>query len=735
MRTPTIALAGLLALAAPLSAQYLESQSLTYSGGRMLISLALRQSNAGTAHTVAVTPTTRFVVTPAALSVNTDSRGYAVFLIDVSCVSANAAPEKFTVTVTDTSNSSQYTRDYLLKCVNGNIGSAWPQFLMIQGAFCNPATESSSHLQIDRTIDLDGDGVYGDLNVEGFGRDPLDFPSEFAMDVNGQGSSGCDGGSPGGLFLPGGTSRQVAWLADTRVWGGANTCDWTTQMNFLQDMSYARSFNAAPALFLTSSSGDTVLIGKDGNGDGNVGPAEIKVFFDPNVVVNAEAYSPDGVAVDPTAPARVYWISDKSGAAGSPTNQGIFRLTDGNGNDAIAAGEVTATWTGTSGVVMVEGQAIDHTEFECLHVDDAGGVLVNQVDLGTIFRWRDGNGNGVAETGEVSNWLTYNNTGSATLTVNPDFATNPNFPLFAGPYFPMNLIESVRVGGRDVYYVGSTDFTGSTSGYIFRCVDGNADGDVNDMNEVTIFSDGTQMSVFGNFAIQLGGFDLALVDANGNGTLEDSEVFLYSENAAGPNPGCGYTQFGDAVNWRMVDLNGNGNALDAGEASVISVHPTGVFNRGLEVVPGPIDGGFTDSFYSRSAFVTVQAANCVTSTAGEYLELDMKREKLEEGTQGTPFAGNTRFTLVTRGGTGMAASAVLLSASEQRPPFPFGTCTVGLGAPLFATIPAKVPDANGNAEFALPIPTGISGTVYFQALGLDPGIFFFFGEVNEMRIH
>ena len=734
MRIPTLVLAGFLgALAAPSSAQFLESQSLTYSGGRMLISLALRQSTPSTAHTVAVTPTVRFVVTAAAASVNTDSRGYAVFLLDVRCAAANAAPEKFTVTVTDTSNNSQLTRDYLLKCVNGNIGSAWPQYLMIQGAFCNPADSSSSHLQIDRTSDLDGDGIYGDLNVEAQGRDPLDFPSEFAMDVNGQGTKGCDGGSPGGLFLPGGAARQVAWFADNRVWGGTGVCDWTTQMNFLQDMAYAHSFNGRPALFITSDSGDSVLIGKDTDGDGNVGPAEIKVFFDPNTVVNAENYSPDGVAVDPTAPARVYWISDKSGAAGSPTNQGLFRLTDGNADDAIAAGEVTPTWTGTTGVVMVEAQAIDHTELECLHVDDAGAALVNQTALGTIFRWLDGNGNGVAETGEVANWLTYNNSGGATLTVNVDFATNINFPVFTGPYFPMNLIESVRVGGRDVYYVASTDFAGPTSGYIFRCIDGNGDGDVNDVGEVTLFSDGTPSSVFGTPAIQLGGFDLAMVDANGNGAIEDSEVFLYSENAPGPLPSCGYT-FGDAVNWRMVDLNGDGDALDAGEAGVISVHPTGAFNRGLEVIPGPIDGGFTDSFYSRSAFVTVQAANCVTATAGEYLELDMKREKLEEGTQGTPFAGNSRFTLVTRGGTGKAASAVLFSAVEQRPPFPFGSCTVGLGAPLFASIPAKVPDANGYAEFALSIPSGISGTLYFQALGLDPGIFFYFGEVNEMRV-
>lgn len=733
MRFSTLCLAGLLGvLAAPVGAQFLHSQSLEYPNGRMLISIALRQSSPQTIHAVSVTPTTRFLI-QAPSSVRTDSRGYAALVIDVQCLSANSNPERFTVTLTDPVTSRQARREYLLECVNNVIGSAWPDFMMIQGAFCNPPTDSSSHLQIERASDLDGDGIYGDLQIEAEpnGRDPIDFPNEFVTDVNGQGTNGCLGGSPGGVFRPSGVDRHVAWFADNRVWGGANTCDWTTQMNFVQDMSFG-PFNGAPAMFATSSTFDTVIIGKDANNDGNIGTSEIKVFFDPNVLVNAENYSPDGVAVDPSNARRVYWISDKSGATGSPTNQGIFRLTDANGDDAIGAGEVVATWTGTTGAVQVEAQTIDHTEFECVHVGAAGGVLVNQTALGTIFRWVDGNGNGIAETGEVTNWLTYNL--ASALTRSADWLADPSFPSFPGPFFGMNLIESTNVGGREVYFIGSTDFTGSTSGFIFRCVDGNNDGDVNDAGEVKIFNNGTPSSIYNTTAIKLNGLDIARVDVNGNGAIEDSEVYVYAAMAEGPAPSCGYT-FGDLTNWRFVDLNGDGDALDgAAEAHVMSLHSTGAFNRGLEVVPGAHRGGFRHSFYSRSAFVTVQPANCTTSTAGEYIELDLVRERLEEGTQGTPFAGNSRFAIEVRGATGLAAVAVLFAIGEQRPPFPFGPCTVGLMPPLFASIPAKVPDASGRAQFPVPVPVGISGTLYFQSLGLTPSIQFLFGEVNEMRV-
>jgi len=726
--TPCFAAALLFSAAATNQAtgQNLYSQSVTRSHS-MNVRMTLTNAKGNETVQITVTNSPSIGVTAPA-SFRTDASGYGGFNFVIASRVPTTPVQKITVTLKAASlPNGQLTREYLVKSVNGEIYSAWPEFLQIQGAFCSPVTDAACHLQIDRTIDLDGDGVYGDRIIENNKdkRDWLDFPSEFSMDVNAQGTNACNGGNKPGVFWPFAANRQVAFLADNRK--VTNTCTFTTRMNFLQDMAFSPSFGGKPTIFATSSSYDTVLICQDTNGDGSITDPEIKTFFDPTTLVNNENYSPDGVAVDPTNAKRVYWISDKSGATGSKTNQGLFALTDANSNNVIDSGEVKASWTGSSGSVKVESTSIDASEFECVHVDGQGGVLVNQTALGTIFRWVDKNTNGVAETGEVSNWLTYN-TGSA-LTVNADFKSS-KLQALPGTYFGMNLIESaigVGTGGRDVYFVGWAMSQGAGRGNIYRCEDKNGNGTVNDAGEVTLFNDFSK-STDPWPPDFVSGLDVYTVDENGNGSIQDNEIFVYGAFPNGPKPTCGFS-FADLNNWRFHDRNGDGDATDPGEAERISIHPTGAYNRGLEVIPGPVDGGFRHTFYSRSTVVTVQSAACTTSK-GNYLTLDFLREKVEEGTQGTPFAGNTRFALVTR--NNLAAAAIAMSAQELTPSVPFGPCTLGVLPPVFTF--AAAPSASGEARFPFAIPAGLDGTVFVQALTLGTGSEFVLGETAEFRI-
>ncbi|MEZ5965008.1 MAG: hypothetical protein R3F56_14330 [Planctomycetota bacterium] len=731
------ALGALMLGASPVTAQLLSSTAFTYAGNRMTIGLKLTGAQIGASVGVSVSAATGLTFAAPA-TVTVDTRGYVGFGIDVTSSQANLPPRRFTVTLSHASFSGgQIQRDYIVKSVNGAIGSAWPDILMIQGVFCNPPASAATNLEIDRATDLDGNGYYGDVNIESIGADPLDSAAELSTDINlAATATGCFSGTPANVWQPGSTNRNVAFCADARVVTGA--CAFTSIMNFVQDMSFAPNFGGTPALLFTSDGSDQAFIGRDANGDGNIGPTELQVFFDPNVLINAENYSPDGIAYDPTGTRRAYWISDKSGTTGSPTNQGVFRLTDSNGDDQIGAGEFSAVWTGTTPVVQVESQNVDHTEFECLHVDSYGAVLVNQTSLGTIFRWLDGNSNGIAETGEVSNWLTY--AATSTFTQSADFQT-AGFPSIAGPYFALNLIESVTAAGfasGDVYYIASTNSqtAGQGNGFIFRCEDLNLDGDVNDLGEVTVFSDPSMLAdpTRPEFT---SGMDVGTIDLNGNGTIERDEQFVYVADADGnnPRPSCGFTTFADLTVWRFVDKNGDGDAVDAGEAEMVMIHPTGAFNRGLEIVPDSLSGGFRHTFYSRSGMVTLKPAVCSTG-GGETIEIDFKREKLEEGTQGTPFAGNQRFELQTRGNDASAiAAGVLLSATLSPAPFPYNGCNVWTGFPFFADlIPPTAPNAAGVATFPLPVPNGAFSNLILQGFAVSPSLSIKIGEAAEFRV-
>lgn len=717
------------ASAASLSAQDLYSQAVG-TGNAMRITIKMRQGNPGSTYSIAIASgSTIGLIGPG--SVTTDVNGYAAAVFRATGSIANSNPESLSITFTDF--GGPVVRKYLLKSTNSRLASAWPDFLGLEGVFCNPPANAATHLQIERFADLDGDGLYGDTIVENSvnGLDALDSPGEMSSDVNGTGT-GCVGGVAPNVYQPGGSGRQVAFIADARIVNGP--CDFTSEMNFLRDLSYGM-FNGVPTVLATGSGADTAVIFRDTNGDGTITASEIGTLFDPSAVVNNENYSPDGIAIDPTAGNRAYWISDKSGALGSPANQGLFRLTDTNGNNVIGTGEFVHSLTGTTPTVVVESITVDTTEFEGLHCDSTGAVLVNDTSLGTIFRWVDGNQNGVAETGEVSNWLTYNTASS--YTVSWDFQNGASFPAISGTYWAFNRIESAATPAGEITFVASTNSSGNDAGYIFRCEDINQNGTVNDQGEVTVFVDPALQTdpVLGAPYNWTSGMGVAAIDINGNGNVEDSEVYVYGANPNGPTPNCGYP-FADLQFWRFHDANGNGSANDAGDAERVAIHPTGAFNRGLELVPA---GAFRQTFYARSTLQTIQAANCLTG-GGAYLELDYLRHKLEEGTQGTPFSGNQRFELVSRGNSASSFGGLLIAPTEVNPPFSLGflstPCTLGVIGPPDINLMSFSAPVGGELNFPFPVPAGFSSvSIYLQPYNLDFSFGLVLGEVTRMDIN
>ena len=240
---------------------------------------------------------------------------------------------------------------------------------------------------------------------------------------------------------------------------------------------------------------------------------------------------------------------------------------------------------------------------------------------------------------------------------------------------------------------------GAGAGFVFRAEDRNNNGSANDLGDVSVFVDPTLVG--GSFPPNyVTGLAVAEVDVNGNGLISDDERFVYVAVPNGPKPSTGYVANGDLCVWRYHDGNGNGTATDTGEAELISVHPTGAFNRGLDLAPSLLDGGMQQTFYSRSMLVTAKTGGCVT-TLGTVVELDAKRDKVEQGTQGTPFGGNAAFAITTRGNGPASLAAVAIGVGIAPAPFVLEHCDLWLLPPLFVdTIAPVLADANGVAVHA-----------------------------------
>ena len=214
---------------------------------------------------------------------------------------------------------------------------------------------------------------------------------------------------------------------------------------------------------------------------------------------------------------------------------------------------------------------------------------------------------------------------------------------------------------------------------------------------------------------------------NGDGQLTANELFVYVANPDGPQPNCGFTTFGDLQVWTLNDANSDGDALDTDERYRSMVHPTGCFNRGLELVPA---GGFAASRYNRSGVLSVGGGGC--RLQGSLVEMDFTSARVEEGARGTPFAGNDRFQLVISGLNSGNAVAIGIAPAKLPVPIVSGGCNIWILPILVAG--GLTANAQGEAILPVAIPANTPpGSAFVQALAFVGGGVI--SEVIEIRVN
>lgn len=317
---------------------------------------------------------------------------------------------------------------------------------------------------------------------------------------------------------------------------------------------------------------DAVLLATDLNGDGVISAAEVTPFFD--------AANGSGLVGAATNVFALKQVSDGSVLVTDGGNDSVYRIrdTDGDGN-AQGAGEAQIWF---SAAANAGGYRLN-TPNGVAEGDD-GAIYVTEADTSgsptgdKVFRTVDLNGDGDAnDEGEASVWLDLG--ARSRVSVPFDIA-------FIG----------------DTAYVADTD--GANPDLIYAARDANGDGVVS-QDELTVFLDESAGFGLADFAIDTDGTSLysfewlagddglhsvfRLDDLNGNGVIDSAEEAAEIWTSA--LLGDGYSilaGFGIAVEsatsvflasnagtdggrsiYHLLDLNGDGDFLDAGETFAV----------------------------------------------------------------------------------------------------------------------------------------------------------------------
>ena len=336
--------------------------------------------------------------------------------------------------------------------------------------------------------------------------------------------------------------------------------DGGVQLTYIDDVKY-RQEGANHYVYIIAS-GDVILRLQDLDGDGEcAGPGEISQWADTRAGAGVSNTSPDSMDFDPIT--GTFYVTDDNWNSGAQPGAGIHAYTDLNADgDANDAGEFmqfvdatsALTVAGTSGPV-----SIDIGDFEAVMYDSTNGIVIGfeQQDL-ALYAFQDLNGDGDAmDAGEAWNFcnLTFDVAG---LEVNADVVSgalqSPSCPSSSGVgyYASLEVLDfapGAGPAGEDVYWMMSTAANVSCTGaggLLYRGIDVNGDMDLNDVGEVTLVTGGFGSSVTypafyggashdGGFSCRAGGGDVNFyIDLNGDGDADDvSETTLMGVDPGG----------------------------------------------------------------------------------------------------------------------------------------------------------------------------------------------------------
>jgi len=289
----------------------------------------------------------------------------------------------------------------------------------------------------------------------------------------------------------------------------------------------ARTVGGGNYLYWYDIISDDMWRGRDANGNGVVDPTEFQQVFD-------QPASSDG-SIDEANGA--WWNGIGASAIGE-----LWRLVDGNGDgDFLDAGESTQ---------VVAGPTINLTSPAIANVSSNNVTSVVAMANGDCVWYPKGTTSAATNAlirstpgGVHTLYLAhvYNGTRTPALPTNPDFGGSL-------PNVNTNPLDRLAVDRANDAVFAAVNFTSAApqQPWVFRCKDGNADGDANDAGEVTLFYDGIT-----------GPVPMTSIDDIEwlNGRLYVSHEFPV------PSGPCQFVE--------LVDLNNDGDAMDAGEQTVL----------------------------------------------------------------------------------------------------------------------------------------------------------------------
>ncbi|MGH7149556.1 MAG: hypothetical protein ACREIU_02600 [Planctomycetota bacterium] len=535
----------------------------------------------------------------------------------------------------------------------------------------------------------------------------------------------------------------------------------------VRDVAYATVGGVATVYWVRTDT-DLVERGADADGDGRIEASEQSVFFSFPGSFPGFAGFVGQLAIDSTG---AVWVTTNSSTA---ANQGLYRLRDADGSGAATLGTVVGTepevvnfLPATFTVPDAPGTgtvSLPSNNFRAVAVDALDNVIAFEATNGVYVRVRDLDGDFAYDVGEAANFY-YAAPCLAALKQNPDVGTAyPNIfdfgtnafcawtsgPCAAGSFGNvMRMVHtSLSATAQPLYWFASTSSAAFPcyKGLVLRARDLNANGDINDAGEVTLFYNGSlQSGVYGTGPTPLvDGTDVFFVNI-----LEDfgavGEAAYIFENAG---PDCldnrerlGFGAVADTI-WRLADGNADGDADDAGEQTrVATLQPSEMWGPRGKIVPVP------SSAFAVPSSHRIRAPGC-PAPLSPFPDTELRAQigGIGNPSIGTTFTVTLRESPISGGGLlGVGAGVLVIGSAALNidlgviAPISFGCILVPfpdvlLSVPLtpsaapftWPAIPIP-PNSAPVAETTVPIPippdpSFVGACLWLQwgVIGLDP---------------